>query len=180
MLIPPQPKEKPLRTKRGHRKPTFLTDLDSTRGTSAFVQNSQAMTLSPSNSDAFSHTQTAAPRPAGATTNGTTKQPAAYDDTPKKPRNPFELFVNEHRNVLLAANRQLAREGTYDVDKELAIRWQELGSDGQSQYHHRFETGDYGEGHQQGSLPTALYAQKVQGRDEDVEMVDEGEDEEEG
>src|ERR1700722_6508877 len=116
-----QPKEKPLRTKRGHRKPSFLTNLDSARGpSSTFVPNNQAMTLSPSNSDAFSNTQTA--RPAVATTNGT-KLPAA-SETPRRPRNAFEIFVNENRSALQA---QLPKDGNFSVDKELAIKWQEMG-----------------------------------------------------
>jgi hypothetical protein len=132
------------------------------------------MTLSPSNSDAFSHTQTAAPRPAVASTNGT--KPPAVSETPKKPRNALELFVIENRSVLLSTNRQLSREGNYDVDKELAMKWQEMGPDGQSRYHHRFESGDYGV---QGAAPDSA-SKSRDTRDEDVEMGEDGEDEEEG
>ncbi len=174
MLSSLQPKEKPLRTKRGHRKPAFLTDLDSNRATSTFVQNNQAVTLSPSNSDAFSHTQTAAPRPAITATNGT--KPSATSETPKKPRTPFELFANENRSVLLGAHTQLSSEGNYDVDKELATKWQEMGNEGRSQYHHRFESGDYGV---QASEPRSVSKSRDR-RDEDVDMGEEGEDEEEG
>jgi non-histone protein 10 len=162
-----QPKEKPLRTKRGHRKPSFLTNLDSSRGpSSTFVPNNQAMTLSPSNSDAFSHTQTAAPRPAVAATNGT--KPPAASETPRRPRNAFELFVNENRSVLQA---QMPKDGNHDVDKELAMKWRDMGFEGQHPYYQRLETGD---------LEGSGSAKKGQdARDEDVEMGEDGEDEEE-
>jgi hypothetical protein len=71
--------------------------------------------------------------------------------------------------VLLNTNRQL---GNYEVDKDLAMKWQEMGFEGQSQYNHRFEAGDYGvQGAGQGSARKS--------RDEDVEMGEDGEDEEE-
>lgn len=131
------------------------------------------MALSPSNSDAFSHTQTAAPRPANASTNGT--KPSPLSEAPKKPRNPFDLFVSENRSLLETANRQLSRDGDFDIDKELAVKWKELGFDGQNHYINRFEAGDFGT---QGSRPGSTKKSRGTG-DEDVEMGEEGEDEEE-
>jgi hypothetical protein len=125
------------------------------------------MTLSPSNSDAFSHTQTAAPRLAAATTNGT--KPATLSETPRRPRNAFELFVDEQRPVLQA---QMPKDGSHDVDKELSIRWREMGFEGQNPYYQRFDSGDLGGPN---SVKKGLDA-----RDEDVEMGEDGEDEEEG
>lgn len=99
------------------------------------------MTLSPSNSDAFSHTQTTLPRPAVSATNGAKLAPA---ETPKRPKNPFELYVAETRAMLQVSNRHSINVGSYDIDRELAIKWQELGPEGQEVYHRRFENGDYG------------------------------------
>lgn len=124
------------------------------------------MTLSPSNSDAFSHTQTAAPRLAAAT-NGT--KPPAVSETPERPRNAFELFANEQRSVLQA---QMPRNGNHDVDKELAIKWQDMGFEGQNSYYQRIDSGDLG--------PPGSAKKGLDTRDEDVEMGEDGEDEEEG
>lgn len=49
------------------------------------------------------------------------------------------------RSVLLVANRQKIKEGTYDVDQDLARKWRSLGADGQYDYYRRFTEGDYGE-----------------------------------
>jgi hypothetical protein len=124
------------------------------------------MTLSPSNSDAFSHTQAAAPRPA-ATTNGT--KPPAASETPRRPQNAFELFVNEQRSVLQA---RMPKDGNHDVDKELAIKWQNMGFEGQNPYRQRFDSGDLG--------PPGSVKKGLDTRDEDIEMGEDGEDEEEG
>lgn len=125
------------------------------------------MTLSPSNSDAFSHTQTAAPRLAAATTNGT--KPATASETPRRPPNAFELFAKEQRSVLQA---QTPKDSNYDVDKELAIKWRDMGFDGQNSYYQRFGSSDLGG---PGSVKKGLDT-----RDEDVEMGEDGEDEEDG
>jgi non-histone protein 10 len=168
-----QPKEKPLRTKRGHRKPDFLANINAegrNNTTAGFIQGQssqggQAMTVSPSNSDAFSHTQGPAPRQLAAATNGTkTGGLASSDPQGKRPRNPFELFVAEQRVAIKGT--------TLEVDKELAIRWQEMGQEGQTPYFHRFQTGDFGFEGQRADSGAAKAG------DEDVEMGEEGDDEE--
>lgn len=47
------------------------------------------------------------------------------------------------RSVLLVANRQKIKEGTYDVDQDLARKWTGLGSTRQNDYYRRFEEGDF-------------------------------------
>ena len=76
--------------------------------------------------------------------------------------------MNENRSVLQA---QLPKDGNFSVDKELATRWQEMGFEGQNPYHLRFESGDLG-------VPGSV-KQTRDARDEDVEMGEDGEDEEE-
>jgi len=78
--------------------------------------------------------------------------------------------VNENRSVLQA---QLPKDGNSSVDKELEIKWQEMGLEGQHPYQLRFESGDLGP--VSGSIKQARDT-----RDEDVEMGEDGEDEEEG
>jgi hypothetical protein len=77
--------------------------------------------------------------------------------------------VNENRSVIQG---QMPKDRNCDVDKELAMKWREMGFEGQNPYHLRFETGDLGV---PGSVKTGRDT-----RDEDVEMGEDGEDEEEG
>jgi hypothetical protein len=78
--------------------------------------------------------------------------------------------VNENRSVIQA---QLHKDGKFNVDKELSVKWQEMGFEGQNPYHLRFESGDLG------PAPSSV-KQAQDTRDEDVEMGEDGEDEEEG
>lgn len=41
------------------------------------------------------------------------------------------------------ANRQKIKEGTYDVDQDLARKWTNLGAKKQGDYCRRFEEGEY-------------------------------------
>jgi non-histone protein 10 len=155
-----QPKEKPLRTKRGHRKPSFLTNLDATPGRAGFLSNNQAIAPSPSNSDAFSHTHTA-PRVAVPSTNGTIPPTAA--ETPRRPQNAFELFASETRAAVQGGNNENG-----DIDRQLARMWREMGDSDQKRYFHRFDTGNF----------SFSEAQTMggQGRQDDVEMGEDGDE----
>lgn len=94
---PPTPKEKPLRIKRGHRKPSLLANIETppAGGPGATFINQSLHTLSPS-SDAFSHShadgssQFQTQKFGGstlATANGMSGKGA-----PKKPSTAFELY----------------------------------------------------------------------------------------
>lgn len=72
----------------------------------------------------------------------------------------------------MAANTAASAAGTYDVDKDLATKWQEMGREGQDPYHHRFETGNYT--FNPGQAPPS--SQTQENRPEDVEMGDEGDE----
>jgi len=144
-----QPKEKPLRTKRGHRKPDFLTtDLGDGRPGSTFIQQGP-VTLSPS-SDAFSHTH---PDPLRNSTpqaqsqplkrqlpsNGT-HGPAAHSTsaTPqsRRPKSPFDLYCNETKPTLMAKTKE---DPTYDVESALARGWSSLDTDKKEEYSRKFD-----------------------------------------
>ncbi|KAH6687321.1 hypothetical protein F5X68DRAFT_207202 [Plectosphaerella plurivora] len=118
---PPTPKDKPLRTKRGHRKPSMMADLEaSLKSNSSFV-NASLNTLSPS-SEAFSHSQGG---PHG--TNGVSKPP-------KKPADAFELYREEARPALLKkrdeqdadAEAEAEGEDEANVEEELSQGWKDL------------------------------------------------------
>ncbi|KAK3902069.1 hypothetical protein C8A05DRAFT_34247 [Staphylotrichum tortipilum] len=104
---PPTPKEKPLRIKRGHRKPSAFPNLEATSsvnaatpGSTTFISQNR-LVHSPS-SDAFS----AQPGDAGKT-NGAHKGSAA----PKKPGSAFSLFCDDTRPSLLKEGDDEAKEG---------------------------------------------------------------------
>ncbi|KAH8805679.1 putative HMG box-containing protein C10F6.08c [Xylogone sp. PMI_703] len=182
---PPTPKEKPLRTKRGHRKPSFLQDLMNDRTSGAFIQ-AGPVALSPS-SDAFSHNNPDAKRPS-ATTNGhasssnaankNSNSPAAQP--PRRPRNAFELYCNDLRSVLTVKNRKAIAEGKYDVEMELASGWRNLDATEQARFQDRFDA--MKKGQQEGKdEPSAgekdgEKSEQAEQGDEDVEMADEHEE----
>ncbi|PBP21815.1 HMG box protein [Diplocarpon rosae] len=145
---PPTPKEKPLRTKRGHRKPDFL--LAELPG-STFIQQGPG-TISPS-SDAFSHnhpelfrnmtpqSQTAPKRPFPS--NGTyiaaapSSIPAVAQS--RHPRNAFDLFCNETRPLIVGEIRSETLESTSDVEAALLREWSNLDPDKKEIFHHRYD-----------------------------------------
>ncbi|KAL2255189.1 hypothetical protein VTK26DRAFT_3899 [Humicola hyalothermophila] len=115
---PPTPKEKPLRIKRGHRKPSAFvgTDLGSSSlgpaapGSTFISQN--LLVHSPS-SDALS----AAATSTAGKTNGVHKAPL------QKPGSAFDLYSDEARPSL----KEKSKDGDDgNVDEELARRWKEL------------------------------------------------------
>ncbi|KAK0722789.1 hypothetical protein B0T26DRAFT_617104, partial [Lasiosphaeria miniovina] len=117
---PPTPKEKPLRIKRGHRKPSMIPNLEATPsaagggggggggGSASFVGRS-LHTHSPS-SDTFS-----AQHLDGQTTNGVHK-------APRKPGNAFDLYCDENRDSF----KDKSDDAGAGVEEELARGWKDL------------------------------------------------------
>lgn len=123
-----QPQEKPLRSKRGHRKPSVVAALEPSGSAPTFIHQS-AHNLSPS-SDAFSHSVTAGdaasssqhPKEAPAPrSNGVAGAGASSSKAPKKPSSAFELYCSENR----AAALESKAEGV-SVEEELARGWKDL------------------------------------------------------
>lgn len=154
--LPLQPQDKPLRSKRGHRKPSVVaTGLDSNGPPPTFV-NQNTHNLSPS-SDAFSHSVAADPKGA----NGVNKSV-----TVKKPATAFEIYCKEHREAATSS-----KEEGVTVDEELARRWKELSESQQDEYKAREKA--EGEPKAEKAAETAEAATEAEGtpaRDEDVEM----------
>lgn len=121
-----QPQEKPLRSKRGHRKPSVVAALEpGANGPPATFINQSVNNLSPT-SDTFSQSVTAgdtassqqlketpAPRSNGVGSSSST--------APKNTRSAFELYCTDHRSAALESKA----EGV-TVDEELARGWKEL------------------------------------------------------
>ncbi|CZR61390.1 uncharacterized protein PAC_11286 [Phialocephala subalpina] len=143
---PPTPKEKPLRTKRGHRKPDFLTtDLGDGRPGSTFIQQGP-VTLSPS-SDAFSHTHPDLPRnstpqaqsqPAKRQlpSNGTHAPTASSAPTQGRMKSPFDLYCRDTKESLMVRTQE---DSSFDVDSALARGWSSLDNDKKDEYTRKFE-----------------------------------------
>ncbi|RDW59651.1 hypothetical protein BP6252_12738 [Coleophoma cylindrospora] len=172
---PPTPKEKPLRTKRGHRKPSFLTSLGDGRAGSAFIQQGP-VTLSPS-SDAFSHTH---PENASVTASSAAKKPPTngYTSTgvsqpPRRPRSAFEVYSEEMRSVLAVQHRKAIAEGTFDLERSLAVSWRELNDEAREKYQKKYE--DAKKAAEADKDAASGRASEQKREDEDVEMGDETE-----
>ncbi|KAI8625224.1 hypothetical protein F5Y19DRAFT_479730 [Xylariaceae sp. FL1651] len=128
---PPTPQDKPLRTKRGHRKPSLLPSNDGriTPGTTFISQN--LTTLSPS-SDAFSHSQLESQKDHGRSTNGTVKPP-------KRPSNAFEIYCNDTRPMLQTQHKDAIAAGEFAVEQELARGWKDLPEKEKEEFQARYE-----------------------------------------
>ncbi|CAL3970847.1 unnamed protein product [Diplocarpon coronariae] len=145
---PPTPKEKPLRTKRGHRKPDFL--LAELPG-STFIQQGPG-TISPS-SDAFSHNHpelfrnmTPQSQPASKRShpsNGTyvTAAPSSVPavSQTRRPRNAFDLYCNETRPLIAGDSRSETHDTTSDVEAALARGWNALEPDKKDMFTQRYD-----------------------------------------
>ncbi|KAF4638061.1 hypothetical protein G7Y89_g17 [Cudoniella acicularis] len=199
---PPTPKEKPLRTKRGHRKPSFLTNLGEAAAGSAFIQQGP-VTLSPS-SDAFSHTH---PDPNTArnstpqaqtskrllptNSNGPASTLAPTNAPARKVKSAFELYARELGDVLTISHRKEIADKTFDMDAHVAMGWQNLPDEQKEEFIRRFEQMKKGASSQKdaGAAPAvprqAVFdgesrggstAATAEDPDEDVEMADDGDE----
>lgn len=83
------------------------------------------------------------------------------------------------RSVLLVANRQKIKEGTYDVDQDLARKWTNLGSEKQGDYCRRFEEGEY-EGWEEAESRDKKRLAEGDDTDADADVAAEAEDVEMG
>ncbi|KAL2170530.1 hypothetical protein VTG60DRAFT_4638 [Thermothelomyces hinnuleus] len=125
---PPTPKDKPLRIKRGHRKPSaFPANLDvatsvnaATPGSTTFI--SQNRLLQSPKLDALS----AARQGEGSKTNG------AHKGAPKMPGSAFDLYCDEIRPSL----QEKAKPGD-DVEEMLSSGWKELSDSQREEYQAR-------------------------------------------
>lgn len=138
----PQPKDKPLRTKRGHRKGSLLANIETpppaggpSSGSAALgpsgLLNSQNLRASQSpSSDAFSHSHSHGDL---AKSNGTNGKQGG-----KKGPDAFELYCEEARPALMEKAEEddaEDREGlVLHVEEELARGWKELSDDKREAY----------------------------------------------
>ncbi|KAF4452533.1 hypothetical protein F53441_4645 [Fusarium austroafricanum] len=161
-----KPKDKPLRTKRGHRK-SMMPDADSKAPVAASFTN----TAGSPTSETFSHP----PESQAKSANGI----SATDS--KKPTNAFELFCLETRPAL--ESKEKDNDANMNIDDELARVWKGLSEGEKDEYEAKFELAmakssdvkktpvpDKKEDKPAESKPVA--------QDEDVEMGDDTEDQE--
>lgn len=128
-----QPQDKPLRSKRGHRKPSVVASLEPSNGPPPTFINSSVHNLSPS-SDAFSHSVTAGEgatsqqlkEPTAARSNGVS---GSSSKAAKKPSSAFELYCSDNRSAALESKA----EGV-SVEEELARGWKDLSESQREEY----------------------------------------------
>ncbi|KAI9641411.1 hypothetical protein NHQ30_010213 [Ciborinia camelliae] len=165
---PPTPQEKPLRTKRGHRKPSFLNTLGDP---SIPLPNSlnANLAISPSSS-AFSHTHPDMPNPNQATftsfntslvhpqpisprralSNSTpmggrtphsvsNSPPIPPSGAPKTPKSGFDIYCHELRGPLLVQHRHDIKQGNVDIDWLLASGWRDTNDETRERYESQFK-----------------------------------------
>ncbi|KAM0276771.1 hypothetical protein ACHAQH_006420 [Verticillium albo-atrum] len=150
LLTPSQPKEKPLRTKRGHRKPSLLADIDAAAAKSAaaspFVGQNPA-TQSPS-SEAFSHARGTADPAATAASASASAPPraassAATNGLPKPPKRPasaFDMYCEESRPALQKTREdKLDEDASLSIEEELARGWKDLADDAKETIQSRYD-----------------------------------------
>ncbi|ROW17497.1 hypothetical protein VPNG_00902 [Cytospora leucostoma] len=167
---PPTPQEKPLRSKRGHRKPSVIASLDPNGPPPTFI-NQSMRTLSPS-SDAFSHSH------AEASHKETSHRANGVAKPPKKPSSAFELYSDDHRSALSSKGDDV------NVEAELARGWEELpegqreeykNQEAKAQAQYEKDKDAYAEKEKAAQeakpeQPTESQAEDTPARDEDVDM----------
>ncbi|KAF4987950.1 hypothetical protein FGRMN_10082 [Fusarium graminum] len=155
-----KPKDKPLRTKRGHRK-SMMPDADSkaAAGTSFNAAGSPT-------SDTFSHP------PEGHSKAGHANGVSANDT--QDPTSAFELFCIETRSAL--ENKD--RDGDVDVniEDELARAWKELPDGEKDEFEAKFKSSERKKSPESDKRDDKGTESKPVDQDEDVEMGDDTED----
>ncbi|KAI1814860.1 hypothetical protein GGS20DRAFT_585126 [Poronia punctata] len=128
---PPTPQDKPLRSKRGHCKPTLLPSNDGGITLGPTLTNQHRATLSP-RSDVFLQSQLDSPRDPSRSTNGAAKPP-------KRPSNAFEIYCNDTRPVLQAQHKEAIAAGEFRLEEELARGWKDLPEKAKEEFQTRYE-----------------------------------------
>ncbi|KAI1003919.1 hypothetical protein K3495_g4291 [Podosphaera aphanis] len=183
---PPTPKEKPLRSKRGHRKPDFM-NIDTGEVPAGKSTRQGPAAVSPS-SDSFSHinsesrpnldTQTQSQPSKRQSQNsetratpGTSNAVSTSDVTPKSAR---DVYRNEARPRLAIEHRNEIAEGSYDIEAALSKGWSSLDAKKKEGYIQKFQRimRDVDAERDAASSGTSKQSY-VYGDEEDVEMADE-------
>ncbi|KAJ4008621.1 hypothetical protein NW752_009739 [Fusarium irregulare] len=159
-----KPKDKPLRTKRGHRK-SMMPDADAKTPAGASFANAAG---SPT-SDTFSHPPESQAKSEHA--NGV----SSHDD--KKPASAFELYCMDRRPDL--ENKDKDGDGNMNIDDELAQMWKSLPESEKEEFEARYEEIKSAEA-KKSPVPEKKEDKPSESKsaalDEDVEMGDDTED----
>ena len=154
LLPAAKPEDKPLRIKRGHRKPSILTSFEANPVAGSTFINQNLATLSPS-SDAFAHhaehkdgrhqdPSASRSNPASDMNGVSSLKP------PKKPSTAFEIYAAARRDEL--KDKQKCQQKSpeddaipIDIDEEITTSWNNLPEDEKEAFHarERSETEQY-------------------------------------
>jgi non-histone protein 10 len=106
--------------------------------------------------------------------------PSSRTSSPKRPRNAFEVYCSDMRPVLTVENRKAIADGSFDVEKALAVGWQDIDEDQRLTFQRRFEESKKAAEPEKASEASRTAAgadresKPTEEADEDVEMGDDG------
>ncbi|KAI9815489.1 MAG: hypothetical protein M1827_002623 [Pycnora praestabilis] len=138
---PPTPKDKPLRTKRGHRKPSLpLSPSNPLENNPPTHASPSGALLSPRSPSHFAQ-QTATPpppphllpKPPNTSLTHTSRTPGSIKpplgpSAPRRPKNAYMIFCDSARDKIRADH---FGDPEFDMHKALAQAWRDLGTEGQ-------------------------------------------------
>ncbi|RKF62113.1 putative hmg box protein [Erysiphe neolycopersici] len=191
---PPTPKEKPLRTKRGHRKPDFMNSEISEGRSGNNLSTHDPATISPS-PDAISHTHpdshpnaTPQAQPQALKrqlSNNNTSTPVISRKRErsslqnKASRGAFEIYCNETRPRFAGENKKEISDGSFDLEAALVRGWGNLETVQKNEYRQKYEKVKNSMDNNRSTHHNAAPRQQdndsqlaEEGDDEDIEMPD--------
>ncbi len=154
-----QPKQKPLRVKRGRRGPDFLAQngLENQMSQDDREERDNGASFNDSMNESMQRPEPEPRSTQPSQSPGKRQQEypnsSSADRPPVNPRprgagavdyhpGGYELFDAEMRSVLLVKNRREARDGKYDVDKDLTVKWNILDEGKKAEYRRRAQNGE--------------------------------------
>lgn len=134
-LIVEQPKQKPLRVKRGRRAPDFMAhEMHAHTSQDDGADGGHAGDALERDRPDY-EARLASGEPHDVDTSRIGKQ--------RKPESGFDVFANELHGPLSVNNRRAIAAGTYDVGQDILRKWREQGPEEQARFNRRFREGDY-------------------------------------
>ncbi|KAI9762960.1 MAG: hypothetical protein M4579_000023 [Chaenotheca gracillima] len=127
---PPTPKEKPLRSKRGHRRPEAANN-SAGDGAPASPTNSNSV---PPNTENNGHADNPPPSsPPPPRRSRPTQSSGSRRSTPRRPNSAYEMFARDTRPELIRDNPE-AKSNEDELNRLVAQSWHDMGYEGQDHW----------------------------------------------
>lgn len=108
--------------------------------------------------------------------------PSSRTSSPKRPKNAFDVYCSDLRSVITVKNRKAIADGSFDVERALAVGWQDMDEEQRGDFQRRFEEMkkaselEKGGEASRGAAGYAGESKHAAEADEDVEMGEDGDD----